>query len=157
MTVELNGTVAELVSEDPMVIKNLKTWFHMHTYGGWSRFFDGLRHGKLLATRCTNALCKEKRLWLPPRCECPDCWHTMEWVAAPLVGEIFTHTTVEYPGALFRAAPPCPLISVSIDGVCTKLMSYLKEGQPRIGLPIRAVFNTAKPTHTILDLAWVPR
>ncbi|MDO8631303.1 MAG: OB-fold domain-containing protein [Phycisphaerales bacterium] len=157
MTVELNGTMAEIVSDDPLVIKNVKNWFHSHTYGGWSRFFKGLREGKLLATRCTNPACKENRLWLPPRCDCPDCWSRMEWVPAPTVGEIFTHTTVQYPGALFRASPPCPLISVQIEGVCTKLMSYLKEGTPRIGMPVRAVFNTTKPTNTILDLAWVPQ
>jgi len=157
MTVELNGTAADVLSEHPLVIKNKKTWHHAHSYGGWGRFFEGLRRGELLATRCTNRSCGEKRLWLPPRCECPDCWHAMEWVAAPTVGEIFTHSTVQYPGELFRASPPVPLISVSIEGVCTKLMSYMKEGQPRMGLPVRAVFNTTKPTNTILDLAWVPR
>ena len=47
-------------------------------------------------------------------------------------------------------------VSVEIEGVCTKLMSYLKEGEPQIGLTIRAVFNTQVPTHTILDLAWIP-
>jgi len=156
MTVELNGTIAEPVSQNPLVIKNLKTWFHAHSYGGWSRFFTGLAKGRLLATRCTNSLCAEKRLWLPPRCECPDCWHPMEWKEAPTIGEIYTHTTVEYPGELFRASTPCPLISVSIEGVCTKVMSYLKEGKPRIGMPVRAVFNTSRPTNTILDLAWVP-
>ncbi len=157
MTVELNGTQADTICDDPLVIKNVKNWFHAHTYGGWSQFFHGLREGKLMATRCTDPSCSEKRLWLPPRCECPDCWSAMEWVQAPAVGVIFTHTTVQYPGALFRGSTPCPLISVSIEGVCTKLMSYLKEGTPRIGMPVRAVFNTARPTNTILDLAWMPR
>lgn len=157
MSVELNGTVATIVSEEPLIIQNPKNWYHAHSYGGWGRFFKGLRQGKLLATRCTNAACAEKRLWLPPRCECPDCWHAMEWVEAPTVGEIFTHSTVKYPGAPFRASIPCPLISVTIEGVCTKLMSYLKEGTPRMGLAVRAVFNRERPTNTILDLAWVPR
>ncbi len=35
-------------------------------------------------------------------------------------------------------------------------MSWLKEGMPEIGMPVKAIFNTAKPTNTILDLAWVP-
>lgn len=157
MAVELNGTTAEVLSDDPLVIKNLKNWFHAHSYGGWGRFFTGLGEGQLLATRCTNPACTEKSLWLPPRCDCPDCWSRMDWAPAPTVGVIFTHTTVQYPGALFRASAPCPLISVAIDGVCTKLMSYMKEGTPRIGMRVRAVFNTAKPTHTILDLAWVPQ
>ncbi len=155
MTVELNGTTAEVLSTDPLVIKNQKNWYHIHSYGGWGKFFEGLLQEKLLATRCSNPECAEKQLWLPPRCECPDCWHDMDWVQAPTVGKIYTHSTVLYPGAPFRATTPCPLISVEIKGVCTKLMSYLKEGEPTIGMPIRAVFNTEAPTHTILDLAWV--
>ncbi len=156
MAITLDGTTAEVLCDEPLTIKNLKNWHHVHSYGGWGRFFKGLRQKKLLATRCTNPDCAEKRLWLPPRCECPDCWHEMEWVEAPTVGRVYTHSTVLYPGAPFRASTPCPLISVDIDGVCTKLMSYMKEGKPEIGMKIKAVFNTDKPTNTILDLAWVP-
>lgn len=156
MTVELDGTTAEVLNRDPLVIKNLKNWYHIHSYGGWGKFFTALLDKKLMATRCTNQQCEEKRLWLPPRCECPDCWHPMEWVEAPQVGTILTHSTVLYPGAPFRATIPCPLISVELEGVCTKLMSYLQEGKPEIGMSVKAVFNTQKPTNTILDLAWVP-
>jgi hypothetical protein len=63
---------------------------------------------------------------------------------------------VLYPGALFRASVPCPLISVAIEGVCTRIMSYLAEGEPEIGMSIKARFNTENPTHKILDLSWVP-
>lgn len=142
------------VSEDPLVVINPKEWGHYHTYGGWGRFFDGLRDRKLLATRCSNPACAEKRLWLPPRCDCPDCWREMEWVEAPQRGTIYTWSVVKYPGELFKLPPGTPLISVELDGVCTKLMSWLKEGTPKIGMPVRAVFNTEKPTNTILDLAW---
>ena len=156
MAITLNGSSAEVLSNEPLVIKNEKNWYHIHSYGGWSKFFHGLKESKLLATKCTNSDCDEKRLWLPPRCECPDCWHEMEWVEAPTIGRVFTHSTVLYPGAPFRASTPCPLISVEIEGVCTKIMSYLKEGEPEMGMPVKAVFNTDAPTNTILDLAWVP-
>ena len=156
MTITLDGSSAEVLNRDPLVIKNQKSWYHIHSYGGWGKFFTGLLEKKLLATRCTNSECEEKRLWLPPRCECPDCWHEMEWIEAPTVGKIFTHSTVLYPGELFRASIPCPLISIEIEGVCTKLMSYLKEGEAKMGMPVKAVFNTEAPTNTILDLAWVP-
>ena len=49
-----------------------------------------------------------------------------------------------------------PLVSLEMEGVGTKLMSWLKEGTPKIGMKVKAVFNTERPTHTILDLAWVP-
>ena len=156
MAIELNGTVAEVLNEDPLVIKNQKNWYHIHSYGGWGKFFIGLREKKLLATRCTNSACAENRLWIPPRCECPDCWHTMEWEEAPQVGTIYTHSVVKYPGAPFRLPAGTPLISIELEGVCTKLMSYLKDGTPKFGMKVKAVFNTEKPTNTILDLAWLP-
>ena len=154
--VKLEKPGVETLSDDPMVIKNVKDHYHIHTYGGLTRFFKGLTEGKLMATRCPNKDCAEGRMWLPPRLHCPDCLGEMEWVEAPTEGTIYTHSTVLYPGAPFRLSTPCTLISVEIEGVCTKLLSYLKRGEAKIGLPVKAVFNTAKPTHTILDLAWVP-
>jgi uncharacterized OB-fold protein len=156
MAVKLDGTIAELLSSDPMVIKNQKTWYHMHTYGGWSKFFQDLQKGKLMGTRCPNPDCSEKRIFLPPRADCPDCWTRTEWVEAPQVGKIYTFSEITYPGELFRAEAPVHLISVEIEGVCTKLMSYLWEGKPEFGLPIKAKFHTENPTNTILDLCWVP-
>lgn len=156
MPIAWPNRVLETVSENPLVVINPKEWGHFHTYGGWGRFFKGLREQKLLATRCTNTACREKRLWLPPRCDCPDCWHEMEWLEAPQRGRIYTWSIVKYPGELFKLPPGTPLISVELDGVCTKLMSWLKEGEPKIGMAVRAVFNTSRPTNTILDLAWVP-
>lgn len=156
MAIEWKARPAEVLNEEPLVIKNPKTWYHIHSYGGWGRFFKGLAEGKLLATRCTCADCEEKRLWLPPRCECPDCWCETEWVEAPTSGKVFTWSECKYPGALFRLAAGTFLVSVEIEGVCTKLMSYMMEGKPEIGMPIKAVFNTQRPTHTILDVAWVP-
>ena len=63
---------------------------------------------------------------------------------------------MKYPGELFRLPPDTPLITIELDGVCTKLMSWLKDGTPEIGMPVKAVFNTENPTNTIVDLAWVP-
>ena len=94
----------EVISENPLVIKNPKTWYHSHSYGGWGKFFKGLAQEKILATRCSNPDCKEKRLWVPPRANCPDCWHDMDWVEAPQTGVIYTHSVVTYPGELFQAA-----------------------------------------------------
>jgi uncharacterized OB-fold protein len=149
-------TGCEVINESPLVIENPKTWSHYHTYGGWGKFFKGLQEEKLLATRCTNPDCSEKRLWLPPRCECPDCWHDMEWAEAPQQGTVYTWSIIKYPGELFKLPADTPLVSVELKGVCTKLMGWLKDGKPKMGMPIKAVFNTKAPTNTILDLAWVP-
>ena len=156
MPVELIAPGCEALNPSPLVIKNVKNYFHIHTYGGLSEFFEGLRESKLLGRHCINHRCEESQIWLPPRVYCPDCLEPMQWVEAPQTGEIYTHTTVEYPGSNFKLSTPCPLISVSLDGVCTKLMSFLIEGEPKIGLKVKAWFRTENPTHTILDLAWKP-
>lgn len=156
MSVELVAPGCQALSLSPLVVQNPKDYFHIHTYGGLTPFFAGLCAGRLLGTRCPERACGEDRIWLPPRVYCSDCLQRMEWAEAPQVGHIYTHTTVEYPGSHFKLSTPCPLISVSLEGVCTKLMSYLREGKPEIGMRIRAWFRTENPTHTILDLAWVP-
>ena len=156
MTTPFDIQGLEVLNRDPLVVKNPKTWYHIHSYGGWGKFFTGLAAGKLLSTRCTNSECEEKRLWLPPRCECPDCWHATEWIEAPTQGKVYSWSLVKYPGELFKLAAGTALISVELEGVCTKFMSYMKEGTPEIGMSVKAVFNTEKPTHTVLDVAWVP-
>ena len=55
-----------------------------------------------------------------------------------------------------RLAAPVPLISVEIEGVGTRMMSYLRTGTPEIGMRVKAWFRTDEPTNTILDLAWEP-
>lgn len=156
MAIDWPTRTAEVLADDPLVIKNEKSWHHMHSYGGGGRFFRGLRERKLLATRCPNPKCAEKRLFLPPRTGCVDCWHATEWVEAPQVGTVYTFSTITYPGELFRLPPGTPLISVELEGVCTKLMSWLRDGRPSFGMKVRAVFNVERPTNTILDLAWMP-
>jgi uncharacterized OB-fold protein len=156
MAIDWPTTKLEVMNDEPLVVRNPKTWSHFHSYGGWGKFFKGLQKSKLLATRCTNSACAEKRLWLPPRCECPDCWHDMEWVEAPQVGVVYTWSTIKYPGELFKLPTGTQLISVEIEGVCTKLMGWMKEGTPKMGMKVKAVFNTKAPTNSILDLAWVP-
>jgi len=154
--VTLDGSVAIMDQSDPMIVQNPKAFVHHHSYGGLSPFFRGLAEGKLLGTRNPRPGAPESRIWLPPRVYDPDTWEKMEWVEVEGIGKIFTHTTVLHPGAPFRASVPCPLISVEIPGACTKIMSYLSEGKPEIGMPVRARFNTQNPTNTILDLSWVP-
>ena len=92
--------------------------------------------------------------------DCPDCWDQMEWLEIDAKGAtVYSYSVTNYPGAGFKGTVPCPLISVEIPGVCTKMMSYLLEfgeGEPYIGMPVKPIFRTERPTRTILDLSWVP-
>lgn len=160
--VKFIGKTSEVEQEGPgIVIKWPRTLVHHHSYGQISRFFDGLKKGKLLATRCINPKClmPDKKLWLPPRADCPDCHQPMEWVELPqpVIGEIFTFTKVEYPGEGIEISTPYWQIDVKISGVDNTIpKSYLLYGEPHIGMKVKACFRTKKPTNTILDLYWIP-
>ena len=51
MSVDLVAAGCEAVNASPLVIKNVKDYFHIHSYGGLTRFFGGLRQSLLLGTR----------------------------------------------------------------------------------------------------------
>jgi len=157
--VKLIGKPLKVELEDPaMVIEWPRTLVHHHTYGQLSKFFEGLKQGKLFATLCVNPDCLEKKLWLPPRADCPDCNQPMEWreLPQPVIGEIFTFTRVEYPGEGIELSTPYWQIDVKIPGLCTIPKGYLLYGEPHIGMKVKAGFRTKKPTNTILDLYWIP-
>ncbi len=151
----------QIVPEGVIVRENPRTIIHRHTYGGLSPFFRGLADGKLFGTMCVSESCAHTGRWLPPRVHCPDCWEVMAWVEIGNANDarIYTHSMTNLPGAGFMLSTPCPLISVEIPGVCTRFMSYLSEfgdGEPYIGMPVKPVFRTRRPTYTILDVSWVP-
>jgi len=149
----LNPGATVLRSIDPTVLEKPRAPIHVHTYGGETPFFKGLTKGKLMATKCNTKGCPagdSGEAMLPPRVYCPDCLELMEWVEIKdPEAEIYTHISVSYPGAFNRLDPPCHLISISIKGVSTVLMSHLKEGEPEIGMKIEPRFNTYAPTYTI--------
>jgi len=157
--VTFTGVPMVVEKTDPaMVIQWPRTIVHHHTYGLLSPFFEGLKKGVLRATRCTNANCQEKRFWLPPRADCPDCLRRMEWTELknPVIGEIFTFTHVDYPGNGIEISYPYYQIDVRLPGAATVMKGYLVRGEAKIGMKVKAGFRTKNPTNTILDLYWEP-
>lgn len=132
---------------------------HFHTYGLLTPYFQGLKEGRLMATRCTNKSCPVSQgkgeLWLPPRADCPDCHQPMKWkeIKNP-TGYIYTYTHVERGGTGLEIECPYDQIDVRMKGVGTIVKSYLVDRRPiQIGDKVRACFRTGrKATHTCLDL-----
>jgi uncharacterized protein len=157
--VKLTGVPMVVETTSPaMVIQWPRTIVHHHTYGLLSPFFEGLKKGVLRATRCNNPDCEEKRFWLPPRADCPDCLKRMGWkeLKNPVIGEIFTYTHVEYPGNGIEISYPYYQIDVKIPGAATVMKGYLTKGEAKIGMKVKACFRTKGSTNTILDLYWEP-
>ena len=153
------GQVTKIRQTEPAtVIEWPRSLTHVHTYGMLSPFFKGLREGRLMATRCPNKDCEEKRLWIPPRAHCPDCQTEMDWetLPNPVMGKIYTFTQVVYAGAGIELSTPYWQVDVEIPGLATIPKSYLLHGEPYIGMKVKAEFRTKKPTNTVLDYYWVP-
>ncbi len=54
-------------------------------------FFDGLREGKLLATKCSNC----EKLFFPPQNDCPHCLKSeLDWVELSKKGILETWTSI---------------------------------------------------------------
>jgi uncharacterized protein len=153
------GQVTKIRQSEPAtVIEWPRSITHIHTYGMLSPFFEGLREGRLMATRCPNRSCSEKRLWIPPRGHCPDCHAEMTWkaLANPVIGKIYTFTEVVYAGTGIELSTPYWQVDVEIPGLTTIPKSYLLYGKPYIGMKVKAEFRTKHPTNTVLDYYWVP-
>ncbi|MCK4909799.1 MAG: hypothetical protein KAS70_07860 [Planctomycetes bacterium] len=157
--VQFIGEETEIMENDPsMVIKWPRSLVHRHTYGKLTPFFKGLQESKLMATRCPNPKCKAKELWLPPRAHCPDCHADMKWeeIPQPVIATIYTFTKVVYAGIGLELTTPYWQIDVEIPGACTIFKGYLKYGEPKVGMKVKAEFRKDKPTNTILNMCWVP-
>lgn len=153
------GTPHDLYDQsgDFWVINWPRAITHHHTYGLLTPFFKGLTEGKLLGTKCTNPDCTENSVWLPPRADCPDCYARTEWLEVPTEGKIYAYTMLDYSGIGIEMETPYWQIDVEIEGVDTIFKGWLKYGKPFTGMPVKAEFRTENPTHTILDICWVPK
>ena len=157
--VQYIGQPAPVLQTEPaLVIGFPRSITHRHTYGKLSPFFKALKEGRLLATKCVNPDCEEKRLWLPPRADCPDCNQPMIWeeLPPPVIGKVHTYVRVEYAGMGIELTTPYYQIDVELPGVGTIFKGYLAYGIPEIGMKVKACFHTENPTNTILDIYWVP-
>ena len=144
-------------------ITNPRRIVHHHSYGGEAPFFQGLGDGRLWATRCENKDCEVsyRSMFIPYRIHCPDCLGRNVPVditeLANKSAHVYSFMVCERSGAFNTLEKPIRFINVEFDGVSTILMSYLiGKKNPEIGMKVRPIFRTKKPTFTITDLAFVP-
>ncbi|MCI4330718.1 MAG: Zn-ribbon domain-containing OB-fold protein [Thermoplasmata archaeon] len=88
-----------------------------------SRFFDELRLGRLMTTRCP----KDQSLSWPPRVVCPSCHsEEMEWVELPKGGSVYAFSAV-LAGAPLGMESEVPFVVglVDLDGVPLRLFGRI--------------------------------
>jgi len=144
-----------------MGVTNPRDVTHVHMYGGEAPFFEALKDGKLLGTRCDNSDCEHAgMIHVPFKIHCPDCLvkNTVIDITdlAQTTAKVHTFMVTERTGAFNTLEKPIRFINIEFEGVSTILMSYLCIGEPKIGMHVIPIFKKEEPTFTILDLSWVP-
>ncbi len=112
-----------------------------------TRFFEGLRERRILATRCSTSGLS----YLPPRAYCERSFEPCDsWVEAGMQGTIEAATIVS---AAFENLPPPPycIAYVRLDGVDTALLNFVRgldlsdvavaAGRLKPGARVRVVFE----------------
>lgn len=85
------------------------------------RFMQGLREGKILATRCS----KSGLTYLPPRAYCERTFEKCDvWVEAGLEG-VIESSTIIVRGFEGKRKPPVAVAFVRLDGVDSAIANYV--------------------------------
>lgn len=120
--------------------------------GNWmERFFDGMKEGKLRASRCPEC----GRVFLPPRMVCERCFaRAEEWVEVPATGTVdsFTeaHVKLASNGALEDLGQAEIIAMVKHDGADTCVVAKLEGASAAVGMRVKAVLDPA--AENMLDL-----
>jgi uncharacterized OB-fold protein len=141
-------------------VTNPRDMTYIHSYGGEAIFFESLNKGKLLGSKCNNPKCDSNgSIFMPYRIYCPDCLRKNTIIdltdIAKKAAKIHSFIITERSGAFNTLKKPIKFINIEFEGVCTILMGYLSVGEPQIGKRVVPIFQTKKPTYTIIDLSWV--
>ncbi len=120
--------------------------------GNWmEQFFDGMKEGKIIASRCPAC----GRVYLPPRMICERCFvKADEWVELLDTGTVqsFTeaHVKAGKGGELEDLESPEIIAMVLHDGADTCLVARLEGGSAAVGMRVKAVLDPS--AENVLDL-----
>lgn len=114
---------------------------YRYSYGGVSPFFRAIKEeAKLLGSRCARC----KKIYLPPRINCSQCYRSTKWVPLGTEGTVITCTTVYYATSRFFSKVPFVCAYIQVDGADTLLLQNIildDVTQARPGMRVRVVFR----------------
>nr|MDO8097886.1 Zn-ribbon domain-containing OB-fold protein [Candidatus Njordarchaeota archaeon] len=152
------GEQPDVLSYDPLRIVRIHDQTFHHSYGKIDKFFKGFAEGKLLATKCEKC----KKVYVPPRADCPFCLAdlTENWVELPKECELHTFSVLYFAGPTFFRDLPFILGLAKWPGVETYLMGRIKDVKPddvKIGMKLRTRFaEPHRRSWTVLDFWFEP-
>ena len=106
-----------------------------------TKFFKELKENKkILGSRCTKC----KKVYIPPREYCPECFEKTDWKELSDKGTVQTFTVVHYTFPHQPLKPPYVLGIVKLDGADTGI-SHLIGGvdfdKIKVGMRVQAVWE----------------
>ena len=91
-----------------------------------SKFWEGLKEGKLLATKCKKCA----RIFFPPTADCPSCYSSdMDWIELNGNAELITWTVIHVAPKSFSEHSPY-IIAVAKLEEGPKVMAWLSDVKP---------------------------
>jgi len=106
-----------------------------------SKFFEGLKEGKVLATKCNRC----NTVYFPPQDDCPKCKaSSLEWVEIPPEGEVITFTRINVKPMSFSHYNDYVVGIVKMsNGV--NVLGWINTDSPRIGMKVKLKVYERKP------------
>jgi len=130
--------------------EDFRHWFgdmeaeYVYTSGvAGDTFFNGLKKGKILATRCPHC----DRVFLPPRIYCENCFSELtEWIEIPNEGVVETYTVMHVDIEENPLDPPEIRAFIAMEGTDGGLLHKLNVSPDsvEIGMPVKAIFKKEK-------------
>lgn len=108
------------------------------------KFFDGLKEGKVYATRCPV----QGVYFFPPQADCPFCMdENLEWVEIRGRGTLVTYTVVSVKPASYLHYPDYVIAIARMEEGFNVLcwMNVDDPSQLRIGMPVKLVVKRREP------------
>lgn len=116
---------------------------------GIKRFYEGLKEGKLLATKC-----KCGRLFFPPQKDCPSCKNSeMEWVELRKEGVLETFTVIHVRPTSFSQYEPYTVGIARLDDGVKILAWYRGRPELREGQRVKVEIVKRKEGYWMYELA----
>jgi hypothetical protein len=130
---------------------SIESFYEYPTGVALSRFLEGLRLGRLIASKCSRC----NHTVIPPRAYCLKCYRPIkEYQIIGEEGRIATYTRSFTNIEGKPANPPVTWVFVKFDGVDGGLFHILDPSIiPQTGMRVRPVFREHR-IGSILDIKW---
>jgi len=157
------ATTNETLKKEPPLELEYRDWKPQYLYslGELSPFFREIKNNrKLLASKCPQC----KKVWMPPRGDCPDCYEEVEWIPISGEGTVVACSYVYFKGhgveVLGYIDVPYVYALIHLDGADTYMSHGIKPksqkmGEIVTGTRVKAIFRENR-RGTIGDFYFVP-